>query len=86
MITSVTRHQQRFSTRNTEIKGRNNATLIMQGNPEIGVAMRRELVCERVLFVPLLNNLRYIFIVWRLSIISKLHSNNPYREGASSGR
>jgi hypothetical protein len=69
MITSVTRHQQRFSMRNTEIKGRNNATPVMQGvigvawclsgrNPEIGVAMRRELVCERVLFIFLLNNLR----------------------------
>jgi hypothetical protein len=40
--------------------------------------MRRELVCERVLFVILLNNLRYIFIVWRLSIVSKSDSNNPY--------
>jgi hypothetical protein len=51
MITSVTHHQQRFSTRNTEIKGRNNAALITQGvigaawrlpgrNPEIVVAMR----------------------------------------------
>jgi uncharacterized protein YijF (DUF1287 family) len=69
MITSVTRHQQRFSMRNTEIKGRNNATPVTQGvigvawrlsrrNPEIGVAMRRELVCERVLFIFLLNNLR----------------------------
>jgi hypothetical protein len=48
-------------------------------NPEIGVVMRQELVYERVLFVPLLNNLRYIFIVRRLSIISKSDSNNPYR-------
>jgi hypothetical protein len=48
-------------------------------NPEIGVAMRRELVCERVWFVPLLNNLRYIFIVRRLSIVSKSDCNNPYR-------
>jgi hypothetical protein len=90
MITSVTHHQQCFSTRNTEIKGRNNAALITQGmigaawrlpgrNPVTGVAMRRELVCERVLFVPLLNNLRYIFILQRLSIISKSNSNNPYR-------
>jgi hypothetical protein len=50
MITSVTRHQQRFSTRNTEIKGRNNAAPITQDviraawrlprrNPETGVAM-----------------------------------------------
>jgi hypothetical protein len=62
MITSVTRHQQRFSTRNTKVKGRNNAALITQGmigaawrlpgrNSETGVAMRRELVCECVLFV-----------------------------------
>jgi hypothetical protein len=36
-------------------------------------------VCERVLFVPSLNNLRYIFIVQRLSIVSKSDSNNPYR-------
>jgi hypothetical protein len=62
MITSVTRHQQRFSTRNTEIQGRNNAALITQGviraawllpgrNPETGVAMRQKLVCECVLFI-----------------------------------
>jgi hypothetical protein len=25
MITSITRHQQRFSTRNTKVNGRNNA-------------------------------------------------------------
>jgi hypothetical protein len=48
--------------RNTEIKGRNNAALITQGvigaawrllerNPKTGVAMRQELVCERVLFI-----------------------------------
>jgi hypothetical protein len=29
--------------------------------------------------VCLLNILMYIFIVWRLSILSKLDSNNPYR-------
>jgi hypothetical protein len=46
-------------------------------NPEIGVAMCRELVCECVFF--LLNNPRYIFIVGRLFILSKLESNNPYR-------
>jgi hypothetical protein len=62
MITSVTRHQQRFSTRNTKVKGRNNAAPITQDiievawhlprrNPETGVVMRRELVCECVLFV-----------------------------------
>jgi hypothetical protein len=62
MITSVTRHQQCFSMRNTKVKGRNNAALITQGmigaawhlprrNPETGVAMRRELVCKCVLFV-----------------------------------
>jgi hypothetical protein len=55
MITSVTHHQQRFSTRNTKVNGRNNAGLIMQSmivaawrlperSPEIGVAMRRELI------------------------------------------
>jgi hypothetical protein len=81
MITSVTHHQQRFSTRNTEIKGGviGAAWRLPGRNPETGVAMRRELICECVLFVPLLNNLRYIFIVRRLSIVSKSDSNNPYR-------
>jgi hypothetical protein len=62
MITSVTRHQQCFSTRNTEIKGRDNAAPVMQGviraawrlpgrNPKTAVAMRRKLVCECVLFL-----------------------------------
>jgi hypothetical protein len=61
MITSVTRHQQRFSTRNRKVNGRNNAAPITQGmiratwrlpgrNPKIGVVMRRELVCECVSF------------------------------------
>jgi hypothetical protein len=88
MITSVTRHQQRFSTRNTKVDGRNNAAPIMQSmigatwhlperSPEIGVSMRRELIVNAC--VSLLNILRYIFIVQRLSILSKLDSNNPYR-------
>jgi hypothetical protein len=88
MITSVTRHQQCFSMRNMKVNGRNNAALVTQGmigaawclprrNPETGVAMHRELVSECVLF--LLNKPRYIFIVQRLSILSKLDSNNPYR-------
>jgi hypothetical protein len=88
MTTSVTRHQQCFSTRNTKVNGRNKGAPIMQGmiaaawrlpgrNPETGVVMRRELVSECVLF--LLTNPRYIFIVQRLSILSKLDSNNPYR-------
>jgi hypothetical protein len=38
MITSVTRHQQRFSTRNTKVNGRNNAAPIMQSM--IGAAWR----------------------------------------------
>jgi hypothetical protein len=38
MITSVTRHQQRFSTRNTKVNGRNNAAPIMQSM--IGAALR----------------------------------------------
>jgi hypothetical protein len=61
MITSVTRHQQCFSMRNTKVNGRNNATPIMQGmigvawrlpgrNPETGVAMHRELVSECMFF------------------------------------
>jgi hypothetical protein len=59
LITSVTRHQQCFNMRNTKVKGRDNAAPITQGmigaawrllgrNPEIGVAMHRELVCECV--------------------------------------
>jgi hypothetical protein len=87
MITRVTCHQQCFSMRNPKVNGRNNATTITQGmievawrlprrNPKIGMVMHRELVCECV--YPLLNNPRYIFIVWRLSILSKLDSNNPY--------
>jgi hypothetical protein len=51
MITSVTHHQQRFSTKNTKVNGRNNDAPIMQGmigvawrfpgkNPKTGVAMR----------------------------------------------
>jgi hypothetical protein len=39
--------------------------------------MRRELIVNVCSF--LLNNPRYIFIVQRLSILSKLDSNNPYR-------
>jgi hypothetical protein len=31
MITSVTRHQQRFSIRNTKVNSRNNAASITQG-------------------------------------------------------
>jgi hypothetical protein len=55
MITSVTRHQQRFSTRNTKVNGRNNAASIMQNmigaawhlperSPETRMVMRRELI------------------------------------------
>jgi hypothetical protein len=86
MITSVTRHQQHFSMRNTKVNGRNNAATITQvmiraawrlpgRNPKTGVVMRRELVSECMF---LLNNPRYIFIVRRLSILSKLDSNNSY--------
>jgi hypothetical protein len=55
MITSVSRHQQCFSTRNTKVNGRNNAAPIMQSmigaawrlpkrSPETGVSMHRELI------------------------------------------
>jgi hypothetical protein len=55
MITSVTRHQQCFSTRNTKVKGRSNAAPIMQSmlsvawrlpdrSPKTGVVMRQELI------------------------------------------
>jgi hypothetical protein len=88
MITSVTCQQQHFNMRNTKVNCRNNAAPITQGmiraawclpgrNPEMGVAMHRELVSECVFF--LLNNPSYIFIVRRISILSKLDSNNPYR-------
>jgi hypothetical protein len=61
MITSVTQHQQCFSTRKTKVNGRNNGAPITQDmigaawhltgrNSETGVAMRRELVCECVRF------------------------------------
>jgi hypothetical protein len=62
MVTSVTRHQQRFSTRNTKVKGRNNATLIMQSmievtwrlperSPETGVSMRQKLIVNACVFI-----------------------------------
>jgi hypothetical protein len=62
MITSVTRHQQRFSMRNTKINGRNNAAPIMQSmiraawrlpkrSPEIGVAMRQELIVNACVLI-----------------------------------
>jgi hypothetical protein len=62
MITSVTRHQQRFSTRNTKVNGRNNAVPIMQTmigaawrlperSPETGVVMRRELIVNACVFI-----------------------------------
>jgi hypothetical protein len=62
MITSVTRQQQRFSTRNTKVNGRNNAASIMQSmiraawclperSPEIGVVMRRELIVNACVFI-----------------------------------
>jgi hypothetical protein len=62
MITSVTRHQQCFSTRNKKVNGRENVAPITQGmigaawhlpgrNLETGVAMRRELVSECVFFL-----------------------------------
>jgi hypothetical protein len=61
MITSVTRHQQHFTTRNTKVNGRNNATLIMQSmvgaawrlperNPEIGVVMLQELIVNACVY------------------------------------
>jgi hypothetical protein len=44
-------------------------------SPETGVVMRRELIVNACFF----NIPRYIFIVQRLSILSKLDFNNPYR-------
>jgi hypothetical protein len=83
MITSVTRHQQCFSMRNTKVNGRNNATPIMRGGIALswkkpwnrgGDALRVDCECVCLLNIP-----RYIFIVRRLSILSKLDSNNLYR-------
>jgi hypothetical protein len=62
MTTSVTRHQQRFSMRNTKVNGRNNDAPIMQSmigvawrlperSPETGVAMRRELIVNACVFL-----------------------------------
>jgi hypothetical protein len=61
MITSVTHHQQRFSTRNTKVNGRNNAAPIMlcmigaawhlpERSPETGVAMHRELIVNACVY------------------------------------
>jgi hypothetical protein len=87
MVTSVTRHQQRFSTRNIKVNGRNNATPITQGMIRVawhlpGRNLKQGWRCVESWFVNacfLLNNPRYIFIIQRLSILSKLDSNNPYR-------
>jgi hypothetical protein len=46
----------------------------LEGNPEIGVVMRR-IGCDEVGFVVLLNGPGYIFIVWGLSIFKILHPN-----------
>jgi hypothetical protein len=61
MITSVTRHQQRFRTRNTKVNGTNNAARITQSvigvawrlperSPETGLAMRRELIVNACVY------------------------------------
>jgi hypothetical protein len=61
MITSVARHQQHFSMRNTKVNGRNNAALIMQSmigetlrlserSPETGVVMRQELIVNACVY------------------------------------
>jgi hypothetical protein len=62
MITSVTHHQQCFSTRKTKVNGRNKAAPITQGmiraawrllgkTPKTGVAKHRELVSECMFFI-----------------------------------
>jgi hypothetical protein len=62
MTTSVARHQQHFSMRNTKVYGRNSAALIMQimigaawrlpeRGPETGVAMRQELIVIACVFI-----------------------------------
>ena len=83
VITSATRHQQRFSTRNTNATGMNNAAPITQGM--IGAAWHLpgrkpwnrggdapRVGCERVCCVRcFFNNLRYIFILQRLSYLNR---------------
>jgi hypothetical protein len=80
MITSVTRHQQHFSTRNRKVNGRNKATpggmALTWKKPWNGGGNALRVDCECVC---LLNIPRYIFTVRRLSILSKLDPNNPYR-------
>jgi hypothetical protein len=87
MITSVTRHQQCFITRNTKVSGRNNAAPIMQSmiraawrllerSPETGVAMHRELIVNACV---LIEYLKVHIYSPETSILSKLVSNNPYR-------
>jgi hypothetical protein len=61
MITSVARHQQRLSTRNTKVNDRNNAAPIMQStigaawrlpkrSPETGVVVHRELIVNACVY------------------------------------
>jgi hypothetical protein len=53
MITSVARHQQRFSTRNTKVNGRNNAAPIMQydrGGMALTWKKRRELIVNACVY------------------------------------
>jgi hypothetical protein len=53
MITSVTRHQQRFSTKNTKVNGSNNAAPIMQhdrGGMTLTWKKRRELIVNACVY------------------------------------
>ena len=80
-ITSITRHQKRFSTSNTKVKAR--ATLpdrkegsgqhdaYLDETLELGVAVRRELLIANVMTFSFTDNIRYIFIVRRLGKQSK---------------
>jgi hypothetical protein len=80
MITSVTRHQQRFSTRNTKVNGRNNGS--GRHDAYLKEALKQGWRCAESwlwMRVSLLNISMYIFIVRWLSILSKLNSNNLYR-------
>jgi hypothetical protein len=86
MITSVTRHQQRFSMRNTKVNGRKNAarSWAWSGRHDayLKEALKQGWRCVESwlwMHVSLLNIPRYIFIVRRLFILFKLDSNNPYR-------
>ena len=89
-ITSTTRHKKCFSTSNIKVKARTTLPdrkkrsgqhgAYLDETLELGVVMRREfLIARRDDVLYLMNNIGYIFIVWRLgkqsnSILSRSDS------------